>query len=216
MKRAAWFLAVFLALCAGCYFLFTHCNLNRGHRVGERLDAFNGVAVFYNGGVNNSAGRNLSEDGYNIGIRYQCVEFVKRYYFQRFQHRMPDAYGHARDFFDHNLPDGALNPRRGLLQFRNGSTQPPREEDLLVLDAIAINPYGHVAIVSQAAPAAVEIIQQNPGPFGHSRESMPLRQENGQWLLGSSRVLGWLRLPPPVMRASLGIMPLELLPPDTK
>lgn len=36
------------------------------------------VAIYFNGGVNMSQGRNLTIDGYNLGIRYQCVEFVKR------------------------------------------------------------------------------------------------------------------------------------------
>ncbi|WP_413044376.1 hypothetical protein [Pseudomonas sp. YJ42] len=62
-------------------------------------------------------GRNLTQDGYNLGLRYQCVEFVKRYYFERHGHRMPDSYGHAKDFFDPQVGDGALNARRGLLQF---------------------------------------------------------------------------------------------------
>ncbi|SUD83261.1 Uncharacterised protein [Stutzerimonas stutzeri] len=54
-------------------------------------------------------GGNLSKDGYNLGLRYQCVEFVKRYYFERHGHRMPDTYGHAKSFFDPSLGDGALN-----------------------------------------------------------------------------------------------------------
>jgi hypothetical protein len=61
--------------------------------------------VYYNGGVANVVGRNVSVDGYNLGLKYQCVEFVKRYYYQHLGHKMPDTYGHAKDFFDRNVAD---------------------------------------------------------------------------------------------------------------
>jgi hypothetical protein len=67
-----------------CVFLFliwkaaTTLDWNPRYRVGQEIDRLNGVAVFYNGGVGHSTGRNLAPDGYNLGIKYQCVEFVKR------------------------------------------------------------------------------------------------------------------------------------------
>lgn len=49
-------------------------------------------------------------DGYNVGLRYQCVEFVKRYYsLEHYAHRMPNSYGHAKDLFDPRVEDGAMN-----------------------------------------------------------------------------------------------------------
>lgn len=108
-------------LVLGGYQLVTRIVLNSKLAPGRQIDELHGVAIYYNGGVNQSRGRNTSVDGYNLGIRHQCVEFVKRYYFERFGHRMPDSYGHARSFFDPSLADGELNARRGLLQFRNGT-----------------------------------------------------------------------------------------------
>ncbi len=174
-----------VGLAGAGYWGGTRLNLNPARRPGEQIDTFNNVAVYYNGGVNHSAGRNLSADGYNLGIRYQCVEFVKRYYFERFSHRMPDSYGHARDFFDPVVPDGALNPRRGLMQYRRDGAGAPQVEDLLVLGPSLFNPYGHVAIVTGLRDGGIEVIQQNPGPFGASREV--ISRDN-------ARLLGWLRL----------------------
>lgn len=37
--------------------------------MGEQLDELNGVAIYYNGGVNTVQGRNLTQDGYNPGLR---------------------------------------------------------------------------------------------------------------------------------------------------
>ena len=94
----------------------TLLNWNPRYRVGQEIDRLNGVAVFYNGGVSHSSGRNLAPDGYNLGLKHQCVEFVKRYYYEHLNHKMPDAYGHAKQFFDTALPDDARNPQRDLVQ----------------------------------------------------------------------------------------------------
>lgn len=173
----------------------TLLNWNPRYAVGEELDSHNGVAVYYNGGVGHTAGRNLAPDGYNIGIRWQCVEFVKRYYYEHLGHRMPDSYGHAKHFFDPAIPDGAMNSKRDLLQFSNPSPSRPLPDDLVVFAPTLLNRYGHVAIVSEVTENDIEIVQQNPGPFGSSRERIELvRHQDGIWEIGGSkRIHGWLR-----------------------
>lgn len=172
------------------YAAVTRINPNNQHAVGDQLDELNGVAIYYNGGVNTVQGRNLSKDGYNLGLRYQCVEFVKRYYFERHDHRMPDSYGHAKDFFDPTLSDGSLNTKRAMLQFQNGSAAQPQAEDLLVLAPTLFNRYGHVTIIASVGSDTLEIAQQNPGPFGRPRENMALTQREGRWYIGQANVLG--------------------------
>lgn len=168
-------------------------RVNRAYEIGEKLDSYNGIPVYFNDHVENVIGRNLSPYGYNIGLKYQCVEFVKRYYYEKLKHQMPNSYGHAKDFFDAGLEDGSLNAERNLIQYRNGSSLPPREEDLIIFSGNALNPYGHVAIVTRTGEKELEIIQQNPGPYGKSRETYSLEKKNGKWTVGNFRVLGWLR-----------------------
>ncbi|NKQ13751.1 CHAP domain-containing protein [Pseudomonas sp. SST3] len=187
-------LAILPLAALGLYSAVTRIDPNPKHAVGEQVDELNGVAIYYNGGVNTVQGRNLTQDGYNLGLRYQCVEFVKRYYFERHGHRMPDTYGHARDFFDRRVGDGGMNAKRGMLQFTNGSTTPPQANDLLVFAPSLLNRYGHVAIIASVGSDTLEIAQQNPGPFGRSRESLPLAHRDGRWYLGNDKVQGWLRL----------------------
>ena len=65
------------------------------------LDSYRGVPVYDNGLLYfRNHGKNYSKDGYYFGQKWQCVEFVKRFYYQAKNHRMPDVMGHAKSFFD--------------------------------------------------------------------------------------------------------------------
>ena len=168
-------------------------NFNSDYEVGQKIDSLNNVYVFYNGGVDNVVQRN-TKDGYNLGLEYQCVEFVKWYYFEYYKHKMPDSYGHAISFYDKNLSDGKINKQRNLTQFSNPSISKPKESDLIIMDGTIFNKYGHVAITSKVTDKTIEIIQQNPGPFSPSRETFDLKiTEDDKWKIDNDRVLGWLR-----------------------
>lgn len=172
---------------------FKKFNFNSEYTVGQPLDSLNGVYVYYNGGVNNVTDRNLTADNYNLGLKYQCVEFVKRYYYEHFKHKMPDSYGHAKDFFDAELKDGQKNKKRDLTQYSNPSTSKPKVDDLLIYSGTIFNRFGHVAIVSNVTDNTIEIIQQNPGPFSKSREVFSIIEKDSKWIIDNSRILGWLR-----------------------
>lgn len=168
-------------------------NPNTQFEIGQAIDSLNNVKVYYNGGVDHVLERNI-QNGYNIGLKYQCVEFVKRYYYEHLNHKMPDSYGHAVSFFNTNLTDNSFNKQRGLIQFTNPSTFKPQQNDLIIFNGTATNKYGHVAIVSKVSQNEIEIIQQNPGPFAPSRIHIPLTiNELQKWEIKNSRVLGWLR-----------------------
>ncbi len=161
--------------------------------IGEKIDDLHGVAIYYNGPVGNVSGRSTAADGYNLGQKHQCVEFVKRYYYEALGHKMPNVWGHARDFFNPALPDGALNADRALRQYANGGKTRPRVGDLLVMGG----GYGHVGIVSAVYENSIELAQQNPGPRGSSRKIIGLQKiaQDGEtrWRVESGRTLGWLR-----------------------
>lgn len=170
-----------------------HINFNPKYKVGQAIDALNGVTVYYNGGIGNVEGRNTTADGYNLGLKYQCVEFVKRYYYTHYQHKMPDPYGHAKQFFDKTLSDSTKNTKRDLMQYTNPSKSQPKEGDLVIYDGSFMNEYGHVSIVSKVSDNQVEIIQQNAGAFGSSRETFILEKNQNTYCIKNDRILGWLR-----------------------
>jgi surface antigen len=170
-------------------FSITHPSRN----IGDPLDTLDGVLVYYNGSVSHVLERNVAKDGYNLGLKYQCVEFVKRYYYEHLKHKMPDSYGHAKDFFKKSLKDGSVNTQRNLFQYSNPSSSKPKVKDLIVFDGNVYNPYGHVAVVSKVTEKEIEITQQNPGPNAPSRETFDLKFENGKWRVLAGDALGWLR-----------------------
>ena len=175
------------------YIFSTYCNLNVNTQRGTVVDSLNSVYVYYNGGVNQTSGRNVV-DGYNIGMQYQCVEFVKRYYYEYYHHKMPDSYGHAKSFFDKKLSNGEMNVSRGLIQYKNGEGILPQIGDIVVFDGYLFNPYGHVAIISAVGTNEVELIQQNSGCMNVSRKCLGLTKNNSGWEIQNKRILGWLHI----------------------
>ncbi|WP_053002171.1 CHAP domain-containing protein [Kordia jejudonensis] len=193
MKRIYIFIICLGILAIGLIVSSKCINLNPFKTIGEELDSFNNVSVYYNGAVNHVEKRNTTKDGYNLGLQFQCVEFVKRYYYEYLHHKMPDSYGHAKDFFNPNVKDGKRNIQRDLIQYTNGSISKPKINDILVFQSSWYNSFGHVAIITKVTENTVTIIQQNAGPFSNTRVSYDLHQEDNRWKISNARVVGWLR-----------------------
>ncbi len=162
-------------------------------RHAQAIDNLNGVNVYYNGNVATVTGRNVTSDGYNLGLKYQCVEFIKRYYYEYYDHKMADSYGHAKDFFDPIIGDGLMNTSRNLRQFTNGSISRPRTGDILILGPTDYNKYGHIGIVSKSGRNKIELIHQNAGKGNSARTIYKMQRNGGKWYVHNSHVLGWLR-----------------------
>lgn len=175
---------LFLVTAVGALFFWN------SQKIGRVLDSYKGVSVYDNGlFFFRSYGKNYARDGYYFGQKWQCVEFVKRFYYEAEHHKMPDVMGHAKSFFDENLPDGTINLRRGLIQFRNGSTNKPQADDLLVFTDTK---FGHVAIVTDVESNSLEVIQQNI--LSGARGRFSLIASNGHYFVTQPRIpAGWLR-----------------------
>jgi len=98
-----------------------------------------------------------------------------------------------KTFLTRKVKDGEINKQRNLKQYKNPSKSKPKINDLVIYSGTTLNKYGHVSIISNVTENEIEIIQQNPGPFGNSREKYDLINENGKWIIKNDRILGWLR-----------------------
>lgn len=193
MKKLSLFIFGILLLTLFGFFVSKKINVNQKNEIGQKVDSLNGVFVYYNGEVGHVLGRELTKDGYNLGLKYQCVEFVKRYYYEELNHKMPNSYGHAKDFFDANVKDGQISKQRNLTQYKNPSNSMPKVNDLVIYSGTVFNKYGHVSIISKVSEKEIEIIQQNPRPNGNSRETFQLISKDGKWQINNDLILGWLR-----------------------
>lgn len=162
-------------------------NVKPDYKVGQVIDWLNGIPIYYNRDTYNSHGRHVADDGYNYGLKWQCVEFVKRFYYDYLNHSMPDTYGHAKHFFQPEVVDGAINLQRNLRQFKNGGVYRPRVNDIIVFEG---KNYGHVAIISRVLRDEIEITQQNVGKA--SRHQIKLYHSKGRYYIMNKAVLGWL------------------------
>lgn len=162
--------------------------------VGKSIDSYKGVKVYYNGRVSNVAGRNTTKDGYNLGLKYQCVEFAKRFYYEAYDHKMPDSYGHAKDYFDHKVADGTRNKARGMTQYRNDGPNKPKANDLCIIGPSSNNAFGHLFVVTNVSGNEVSFIQQNPGQRNPSRGVYKLVKTYEGWYIDCANLVGWLRL----------------------
>lgn len=164
-------------------------NINR--KIGDEVDSYKGIPVYFNGmDYNKSYGQNYSSDGYYYGYKWQCVEFIKRFYYDVYKHKMPDSYGNAKDYFNEAVPQGGLNKSRDMLQYKNGESESPKPDDLLVFTD---KTFGHVAIITKVDGDKITVIQQNV--YGKSRDTYNLKKVNGKYYVGTSRKpAGWLRI----------------------
>lgn len=159
--------------------------------VGKVVDSWQQVPIYSNGPhVHDTHGKSIAKDGYVYGWKYQCVEWIKRFYDQRLQHRMPDGSGNAQDFWSETISDGQFNARRGLIQFNVPSQWLPQRNDILVF---RFKPYGHVALVTDVSKNRVFIRQQNVP--GATRDTLYLQFHQNYVRFTDPRIVGWLRHP---------------------
>jgi hypothetical protein len=191
------YISISVALLLIGYFVFRvikKSNPNPDYSVGQVLDSLNGVYVYYNGSIENIEEENVSIDGYKLGLKHHSEEFIKRYYYEKYKHKMPNVAGNPEEFFDPKVGDGELNTKRDLLQFANPSFSLPAVGDILILKRNKDYLHGHVAIVSNIYDGALEVIQQNPGPFKSSRALFGYGDFGNKYKIDDKDVLGWLRI----------------------
>ncbi len=144
------------------------------------LTTLDGVAVRYNGTDGEGDG------AYDFGYKWQCVELIQRYYFEKFGYPKIWAPYYAYQTFD---PDGHPST---MTAFPNGGSKVPQRGDILVFDSTLWNPYGHVALVKSVHDGQVTFVEQNVLDIGE--DSLPMDWNNKiatKWPYGEVR--GWLR-----------------------
>jgi len=154
---------------------------------GTWVGTVNGVDLYGNGSnVTYTSGYNYVSN-FNTGYKWQCVEFINRYYYQIYGMNIRQNGGHAYQYF-------GSAASRGLIAYANGNSNGPKVGDILCFSG---NTYGHVAIITEVGSNFVKVAQQNVVGLGHIQFSL---SKTGNTIsasnLGSGyTVQGWLRKP---------------------
>jgi YVTN family beta-propeller protein len=151
---------------------------------GTELGQYRSVPAYSNGQFQGSG--NSCETSGSYGLRYQCVEYVKRFYDVALGINTSGWRGNGVEYYD-------SASQKGLERFDNGDSTPPAPDDIVVFSG---GTYGHVAIITSVTQHEVTIIEQNFSPTG--RATLQLTNTNGNYSIaprGHYRVLGWLRRP---------------------
>ncbi len=166
---------------------------------GTNLGSFDGVIAYSNCSnycvsCNNYCNDlNYAEDSTYIGVKWQCVEYVRRYYYEVFDIDLASKHrGDAKTFYDHATD-------MGLNGYPNGGTFPPQVGDILVSEGTDAN-VGHVAIVRSVTDNQVCTIQQNFSNDSRDiNRCLTLNVSNGSYTVSgfgaSYSIAGWLRNP---------------------
>lgn len=184
------FLASFITIIVGIVVSFVAGFIYKSkNHIGIPLDSYKGVVVYNNGEDSEKVfGVNKSSDGYVYGYKWQCVEFVNRFYHDVLGISISGG-GNAKEYFDSNVKNGEINLERGLLQYINGEGDKPKLDDIIVYTN---GKYGHVAIVCYVGEDYIEVIQQNIKD--KTRVKLPLTRKDDKIVVDDGKGLaGWLR-----------------------
>jgi glutathionylspermidine amidase/synthetase len=95
------------------------------------------------------------------GIQWQCIEYVRRWYIQKFNITFPSI-NHAIDIWDIPYLYHPITKKKfSFYSVMNSSNIEPKVGDILVFKKNETYPYGHVAIITRVKQDAIYLYEQN-------------------------------------------------------
>lgn len=181
-----------------CFFI-TFSKGNAAEPFGSHVGSFNRVIAYSNCNTKCVECNNFCQelnyvDSLYVGIKWQCVEYVRRYYL--LVYGLDLASKHRGDADANTWYDNAA--KMGLSRYANGGSIKPQVGDILVSDG---GDCGHIAIVRSVLSNQICTIQQNFSNDSNDGERyLELNISGGKYTVGdfgsSYPVRGWLRIVP--------------------
>lgn len=171
----------------------TSCSSCNGNPCfGTLLGSFNGVNAYSNCTAEYDSQTYNYETGINTGLKYQCVEFVNRYYkiVYGLDLKSTGIYGNANHYYSNAST-------AGLTAYPNGGSVAPQIGDILCSNGNSSN-IGHVAIVKAVNSTSIDVIEQNFSNAAGGCYATLSRSGNtisGFGTTSNYPVTGWLRYP---------------------
>lgn len=173
-------------------FISFNCDLLYSDPYGTALGSYNNITNYSNGNGGYVSNEYNYVNGTNTGMKWQCVEFVNRYYLVYYNQNIRIAGQNAVDYY----PNAG---NRGLISYPNGGTTSPALGDLLCFSGGNPN-YGHVAIVREIGSNYLKVIQQNVSQSSSDANyTVNMTVSSGHYTVSGSTIgsgyvcQGWLR-----------------------
>ena len=128
--------------------------------------------------------------GLYTGVKWQCVEFARRFLIQ-VKGVTFDSIPNAFQIFDLPYFKNLIGIKIPINKYKNGSYYPPKKYSLLIWKSNTENKSGHVAVVTNIGLDWIEITQQN--------EDIPVRILHLElyygypiYVIREPNLLGWI------------------------
>lgn len=165
---------------------------------GDVLGANRGVIAYANRKARKfEIGKNF-ELGVYTGIKYQCVEYVRRWMVWvnglTFKN-IPCAF-HVWDL--KHVSNIITNEKLDLKAFPNGNIHVPRPGNLLIYHSGPGIPWGHIAVITEVDLELkfVRIAEQNEfdqfWPGNYSRQLVLEKVDEKYWIRDKYQIIGWM------------------------
>ena len=167
-------------------------SLNKEKALGE----VNNVISYANNNSNkNNYVNNIYVNNIYTGLKWQCVEFARRYLIINYNITF-NSIDNAYNIFDLpyfiSLKNNMIIPIR---KYVNGSKTPPMKDSLLIWNRYYKNT-GHVAIITNIDNTTITIAEQNynNNSWNGNNYSRKLKIvfDNGMYYIASNNILGWI------------------------
>ena len=159
-----------------------------------------GIPAFSNF-ENNNFPENRDLQGFFTGVKWQCVEFARRWLLHRKGLMLPDVYFAAHLFLIPHVFDAATFNPVPVRSVRNGAPEPPQADSLIIYSTQYNSFPGHVGVITEVGKDYVRVADQNrffhkwEGEFSHE---FPLEKDtkgNYHIIDKHETVLGWVLFP---------------------
>ncbi|CAF1014722.1 unnamed protein product [Adineta ricciae] len=161
--------------------------------------ASSNVPAYSNGNDSYYSGEDSYLYGTYMGLKWQCVEYARRWTFLRKSSVFESVEGANNMWTQLKYVERVADKKQFSLKHHpNGSPTPPTNESYLIYPINKGAPYGHVAVIVDVLPNAIRIAEQNYyfnyWTKNYSRE-LPVTYRNGLYYVQDiSEIYGWMEI----------------------
>ena len=136
--------------------------------------------------------------GIFMGMKWQCVEYARRWLFIRKGCVFDSIEGAADMWVESNIVQRVVDGQCFTLkQHLNGSPDPPKNESLLIYTRSGSElPFGHVAVIVDVSPGFIRVAEENYDAYywsGNYSRQIPYVLINGSYYIEDDYpIFGWM------------------------